>query len=47
MIETRILVLAGHVAGMGKTADAYRMTVRKPGCIWAYNIKMDFKKIRL
>jgi hypothetical protein len=53
MIKSRRMGCAGHVAGMGKKKNAYRILVGKPGGKrllgrprrrWVDNIKMDLRE---
>jgi hypothetical protein len=54
MIKSRRMRLAGHVARMGETKNAYRIMVGKPEekrplgrqrRRWVHNIKIDLKEI--
>jgi hypothetical protein len=54
MIKSRKMRLAGHVARMGETRNAYRILVGKPEvkrplgrprCRWVDNIKIDLRQI--
>jgi hypothetical protein len=53
MIKSRRMRLAGHVARIGETKNAYRILVGKPEgkrplgrprCGWVDNIKMDLRE---
>jgi hypothetical protein len=54
MIKSRRMILAGHVARIGKQRNRYRIlmgkpegkrSIARPECRWEDNIKMDLRKI--
>jgi hypothetical protein len=55
VIDSKRMRWPGHVAHMGELRNAYRILVqklegkrplRRPGCIWEDNIRMDLREIQ-